>query len=108
MMKMRDIIGVVEGKIFETITETFRYNQQILDFLHSLGIDADIDGNFMYINRSSMYNYVANNVRNLDENDSYTYVLELIREQFSNLFITWSGRTDDWLGLSVYERNFSR
>lgn len=46
---MRDIIEAVKGKLFETITETFRYNQQILDFLYSLGINADIDGTFIYV-----------------------------------------------------------
>ncbi|NJO62661.1 MAG: hypothetical protein HC836_31855 [Richelia sp. RM2_1_2] len=106
---MRDIMDAVDGKMFESIHETAKYNQQILDFLHSLGIDAEIDNDMVLVDRTSMVIYVSRNVRNLDEVDSYEYVLELIREHLpNNLLITWAGKTDDWHGISVYDRNFSR
>ena len=104
-MKMRDIITLVEGKVFESLEPTNRYNQQILDFLAKEGIKTyDFEG-IVAIDRTSMVQYA----KGLDENDSYTYVLELIKEQLpNNLMVMWAGRNDDWMGIDVYERNFSR
>lgn len=104
-MSMRDLMMIIEGRIFEALDPTGRYNQQILDFLSKEGIDASIVFGSVAINRTSMVQYATDFL----EGDAYTYVLELIKEELpDNLYITWAGRNDDFLTIDVYERTFSR
>lgn len=106
-MKMRDFITLVEGRIFEALDETARYNNQIAEFLTKEGIKftQSDDRDRIFIDRTSMVQYAAG----FEESESYKYVLELIKERLpDNLHIMWSGRTDDWLSPAIYERSFSR
>ncbi len=106
---MRDIMMIADGRIFENLNETSKYNQQIVDFLTKEGIQASNTEFGVTVDRTSMVIYSSRQIKNIDENDCYTYVLELIREQLpNNLKVFWAGRNDDWMSLDVYERSFSR
>lgn len=102
---MRDFIMFAEAQIFESLNETAIYNVLIAKFLNKEGIEFQEYSNTIYIDRTSMVRYA----KGFNENEAYDYVLELIREQLPDtLYVSWAGRTDDWLGISVYERNFSK
>lgn len=104
-MKMRDLITIVEGRIFESLDQTANYNQQILDFLAQEGIKASTVLDAVAVDRTSMVQYA----KGFWEGDAYDYVLELIKEQLpDNLYVMWAGRNDDYMTVAVYDRSFSR
>ena len=110
-MKMRDLITIAEGRIFEALESTAAYNQQILDFLNQEGIQAEeLGSNTVVVYRTSMVQYYTSQFKgNFIEQDAYDWVMALIKEQLpDNLYIAWAGRNDDWMGVDVYERSFSR
>lgn len=102
---IRDFITLSTGKLFESLDPTSSYNRQIADFLNREGIKFDEINDTIYVDRTSMVIYA----KGFEENDAHTYVLELIKERLpENLYITWAGRSDEWLGIDVYEKNYSR
>jgi hypothetical protein len=79
-------------------------NEAIINFLIDLNIEAFLIEDIVAINRTSMC--CADVCDKLDENDSYTMILLLIKEEFltSDLHISWAGKNDDDYFLTVYNK----
>lgn len=89
--------------------ETSEYNEKIKNMLTTFGIKYSsqmIDEKEMImVDRTSMLNICAPDSGASSEDEAYTAVRELICDVCgTTAYVTWSGRTDEWLGVAVFKR----
>lgn len=93
--------------------ETNEYNEQVKKMLTEFGVKYTTqvidDKELITVDRTSMMNVCRPNSGMYSEDEAYTTVRELIREVCGpTAYVTWSGRTDEWLGISIFERENSK
>lgn len=80
---------------------TREYNLGIIEYLRANRIKFTDDSGVLLIDRTAMVRS-----SDLDENESYRYVLDRIREVCSGAaYVCWGARTDEWLAVEVYRRD---
>lgn len=78
--------------------ETTRFNPLITNALKEMGVKFDEnEEGFITVDRTSMVQIFPDN----DEFASYTHTMDLIKSVLSNseCYVSWQGRTDEWLGV---------
>ena len=88
-------------ELMEALDRTTKYNDDLINHLKSFGLEAHAAGNAVAISRDSMVNFFHGR-----EDTSYSSTLRMIRDYLpDNLYVTWSGKTDDDYFLEIYIRD---